>query len=96
MLFVLTARDKDGAGELRQATRAAHFDYVRTTNVLKLGGPFLDETGNMVGSLIIFEATDFDAAREWAANDPYARAGLFSHSEVTPWKATINNCGAQL
>ena len=91
MLFVLTAMDRNDAGGLRQATRAAHFDYVRETDVLKLGGPFLDQDGNMIGSLIIFEADNVEAAKIWAENDPYAKAGLFANSELKPWKATINN-----
>ena len=32
----------------------------------------------------------------WAANDPYAKAGLFAQSEVRPWKATYNVCNAEL
>ena len=65
MLFVVTAIDKENSLPLRMATREAHFEYARTTNVIKLGGPFLDAKGDMAGSLIIFEAADIDAARTW-------------------------------
>src|SRR5216683_8383444 len=96
MLFVLTAMDKEDALALRMATREAHFAYARQTGVIRLGGPFLDREGQMAGSLIIFEAADLDAAKKWAADDPYAKAGVFKHSEIRSWKATANWCNAEL
>jgi len=96
MLFVLTAIDKPNALELRMATRAAHFEYAKETGVIRLGGPFLDAKGDMAGSMIVFEAADLDAAKAWAANDPYAKAGLFASSDIRPWKLTFNPTGAQL
>lgn len=95
MLFVVTALDKDNSLELRMATRAAHFDYARETNCIRLGGPFLNDKDEMVGSLIIFEAADLQAAQKWHDNDPYKKAGLFKSSDVRPWKATFNPTGAQ-
>lgn len=96
MLFVIIAIDKPGSLELRMATREAHFEYARATNAVRLGGPFLDAEGRMAGSLIIFEAADLAAAKAWATNDPYAKAGLFAQSDLRPWKATANFCGAAL
>ena len=96
MLFVLTAIDKPGSLDLRMATREAHFAFVRETGVVKLGGPFLDGNGKMAGSMIIFEAADLAAAKAWHAIDPYTRAGIFGQSDIRPWKATANNCGAAL
>ena len=96
MLFVVTAMDKPGALDLRMATRAAHFEYVKATAMVRLGGPYLDDKDAMIGSLVILEAPDLAAARDWAANDPYAKAGLFRSTTVTPWKATANYCGAAL
>ncbi|HEY2444211.1 MAG TPA: YciI family protein [Rhizomicrobium sp.] len=95
MLFVITAMDQENALALRMATRAAHFDYARETGAVKLGGPFLDAKGDMIGSLIIVEAPDLDAARNWQANDPYAKAGLFARVEIRSWKATANFCKAE-
>lgn len=96
MLFVITAIDKEGSLQLRMATREAHLAYVRETGAVRLGGPFLDRNGEMAGSMIIIEAADPVAARHWQTNDPYAKAGLFESSELRPWKATANNCGAAL
>jgi uncharacterized protein YciI len=96
MLFVLTAIDKENSLALRTETRDAHFEYAKATGVIKLGGPFLDAKGDMAGSLIIFEATDLEAAKTWAANDPYAKAGLFARSEIRAWKLTFNPSNIQL
>jgi len=43
----------------------------------------------MIGSLVILDAPDLEAARDWAENDPYARAGLFDSVELIPWKKVI-------
>lgn len=96
MLFVLAATDKPNSLELRMATRAAHFEYAKATGMIRLGGPFLDDKGDMAGSLIIIEAADLAAAKAWAANDPYAKAGLFATSDIRPWKATFNPSGVPL
>jgi uncharacterized protein YciI len=90
MLFVLVAIDKENSLALRMATREAHFAYARETDVVRMGGPFLDAKGDMAGSLIIFEADNLEAAKRWHANDPYAKAGLFARSDVRPWKLTFN------
>ena len=96
MLFVITAMDRENSLPLRMATRGAHFDYARESGAVRLGGPFLDGKGEMIGSLIIIEAPDLAAAKDWQANDPYAKAGLFAQVEVRPWKATANHCNAEL
>lgn len=95
MLFVIVAVDKPNSLELRVATRTAHFEYAKETGAVRLGGPFLDANGDMAGSMIIIEAADLAAAKAWAANDPYAKAGLFASSDVRPWKLTFNPSGVQ-
>jgi uncharacterized protein YciI len=96
MLFVVIAKDKPNSLELRMATRNSHFEYVKATGAVRLAGPFLDEKGEMCGSLIVIEAVNLDAAKNWQANDPYAKAGLFQSAEVHSWKATANFCNAAL
>jgi uncharacterized protein len=96
MLFVVTAIDKENSLALRLATREAHLAYAKETGVIRLGGPFLDADQNMAGSLIIFDAADLAAAEAWHDGDPYKKTGLFAHSEVRPWKMTINACDAKL
>ena len=50
-------------------------------------GPLLNDAGTgMVGSLLVLDLPDRDAADAFAASDPYAKAGLFRSVEVRPWK----------
>ncbi|HXQ13690.1 MAG TPA: YciI family protein [Caulobacteraceae bacterium] len=88
--FALICMDKPDSLALRMATREAHFDYARSTSgVVRLGGPFLNEAGEMAGSLILIEAADLAAARAWHEADPYKLAGLFERVEIQPWRATF-------
>lgn len=90
MLFILICTDKKNSLALRTDTRAAHIDYLKQTGVVRLGGPMLNAEGEMNGSMLIIEAADKAAAQEWAANDPYAKAGLFAKTKIRGWKLTFN------
>ena len=88
--FALICMDKPASLALRLATREAHFAYARSMpSVVRLGGPFLNEAGEMAGSLILIEAEDLAAARAWHEADPYKLAGLFERVEILPWRATF-------
>jgi len=43
----------------------------------------------MAGSLLILDLPDLAAAQAWAADDPYAKAGLFSAVRLEAWKKVI-------
>lgn len=88
MKTALIAKDKPGALDIRKANRDAHVAYLKSTDAVEMAGPFLDENGEMCGSLIILNM-DIDAAREWAANDPYKKADLFQSVELIPWNKVI-------
>jgi uncharacterized protein len=88
-LFALICTDKADHLALRQATRAAHLDYIRDTGVVSQAGPFLDAAGGMCGSLVILDVADRAAAEAWAKADPYAQAGLFAKVRIEEWKKTI-------
>jgi uncharacterized protein YciI len=83
------AYDKVGALELRKANRDAHVTYLKSGDTVQQAGPFLSETGDMCGSLIILDVADLDAAKKWAAEDPYAKAGLFREVTLMPWNKVI-------
>ena len=89
MLVAVICTDKEGALELRMANREAHLAYIGETGVVVQAGPFLDAGGQMCGSLVILDIADVDAARAWAAEDPYARAGLFSDVRIEQWKKVV-------
>lgn len=87
-LFALICIDKPNAANVRAETRAKHLAYIDAHKAqVKIAGPFTSEDGaSMLGSLIIVEAADMAAARTFAANDPYALAGLFQSVEIKPWR----------
>lgn len=92
MLFVVHALDKPDHGHVRDANREAHVEHVRNHPVVKLlqAGPLTKDDGSTpIGTVLIVDAPDREAADEFTANDPYAKAGLFASSNVTAWKKTV-------
>lgn len=89
MRFAVITKDKPGALQLRLDTRDAHVAYLKSSGVVEMAGPFLNEAEEMCGSLVIIEVEDLAAAQTWAANDPYAKAGLFAETRVQAWKKVI-------
>ncbi|WP_439104636.1 YciI family protein [Celeribacter marinus] len=89
MKFALFCKDKSGALPIRKANRDAHLSYIDDSGVVDQAGPFLDEAGEMCGSLVILNVDTMDAAQAWASNDPYAKAGLFESVSIQAWKKVI-------
>jgi len=89
MRVALICIDKPGHLHVRQENRPAHLDHINISGVVEMAGPFLSESGEMVGSLVILNVENLDAARDWAANDPYAKAGLFQSVDIREWKKVI-------
>ena len=87
-LFAVMCTDKENHLETRKANRDAHLAYLKETGVAQ-AGPFLDADGNMCGSLLILDVADLAAAQDWAANDPYAKAGLFQSVPIQHWNREI-------
>jgi len=93
MIFMIICKDKPGHLQLRLDTRPIHVDYLNGLNeagTLKFAGPFLDDDGRPIGSLVAVEVEDISAARSIADQDPYAKTGLFETVEVLPWNWTFN------
>ena len=92
MLFALICIDKPNSLNVRMGAREAHLAYVRgKLEQLKLGGPFLDEAGDMVGSLMVIEAQDRAAAEAFSRDDPYTKAGLWERVESRPFRVTLGS-----
>jgi uncharacterized protein YciI len=89
MRVALICKDRPGALQTRLDNRAAHLAHIQASGVVEMAGPFLDETGQMCGSLIVLDVADLQAARNWAAADPYEKAGLFESVQITEWKKVI-------
>lgn len=89
MLAALICIDKPGHLQTRLDTRPAHVDYLKQTGVVSQAGPFLNEAGDMIGSLVILDVASLADAEAWAAADPYAKAGLFETVTIREWKKVI-------
>ncbi|QLH41117.1 MAG: YciI family protein [Defluviicoccus sp.] len=89
MHFVFYCRDKTGNEHVRTSNRSAHLDYLRATATrLLCAGPLLEDVDgtHMIGSLLVLDLPDRAAADAFAANDPYAKAGLFESVTIHPWR----------
>ena len=89
MLVALIARDKPGALAVRKENRPAHVAYLKSGPEVQQAGPLLDDAGEMCGSLIVLDVPDMAAAKAWAAEDPYGKAGLFKSVELIAWNRVI-------
>ncbi len=93
MLFAMICKDKAGHLQTRLDARpdhAAFLDKLNGDSKLAFAGPFLDAEGKPDGSLVVFDVADRAEAEALAADDPYARAGLFESVEIRPWNWVFN------
>ncbi len=88
MLYAVMTRDKPDHLEVRLATRQAHIEYLKATGAV-LAGPFLNDSGDMDGGLVVVDVEDRAAAEAWATEDPYTKADLFESVTIRAWKRVI-------
>lgn len=90
MLFVIQCRDRENHLSIRQDNRPAHVDYLKKLgHSLFAAGPLLDDNEQMCGSVVIIDVADKTAAENFAANDPYAQAGLFEQVTIDRWNKVL-------
>ncbi len=86
-LYVMTGRDWDDKLETRKETRPAHLAWIEELGSrIKMAGPVHEvDGGPPVGSVIVLEADDLNAAKTVFASDPYAHAGLWAAQDIRPF-----------
>lgn len=98
MWYLIDARDAPGTLEKRLAARPGHLARLTELNTqgrLLVAGPLpaidAEDPGpaGFAGSVIIARFDDLAAARAWADEDPYARAGVYAEVEVRPFKRVM-------
>lgn len=94
--FVVFATDKPGMGQVRQSVRPEHRAYLRSPGkhrvTVHLGGPTLDAGGSVMnGTLLVIEADTLDEVKQFVADDPYVRHGIFANIEIRPWQWGLGN-----
>ena len=99
MLYAIIAQDIENSLSKRMGARP---DHVTRLNQLKdegrliLAGPHptidVSEPGDagFSGSLIVAEFDDLQKAREWADEDPYVVAGVYSSVVVKPFNKVLS------
>lgn len=98
VLYSIVGTDIDNSLSLRLAARPKHIARLRALDDagrLVLAGPNpaidSDEPGEagFTGSIIVAEFNRLDDAQQWADNDPYIAAGVYSQVVVKPFKKTL-------
>jgi uncharacterized protein len=92
MLYALMCTDKPNSLELRMKIRPDHVVYLRELGLkAKFAGPFLDDDGNMCGTLVMVDVETRAEAEKIAVNDPYALGGLFASVEIKAWRWALKS-----
>lgn len=87
--FVYRCYDLPGMGEVRERTRPAHREHLRSgafgVDVLA-GGRLMDDAGTgVIGTMIIVHAEDRPQVARFLKADPYAQRGIFARTEIERW-----------
>lgn len=91
MQFALVAHDRPNSVARRLEIRPVHLKHLDSLgDKLLLAGPFLNDSGEGVGSIVIIEAASLEEARTLFNRDPFVTEGLFDQVTIKPWKLTIN------
>ncbi len=98
MLYAIIAEDVAGSLARRLEARPAHVERLKALHAagrLILAGPHpaidAQDPGpaGFTGSLIVAEFASREAAIAWAAEDPYALAGVYARVTVKPLRKTF-------
>ncbi len=92
-LFIVNARDKADALPLRMANRPDHLAWAAGfADKIRMAGPvFADDGETFAGSVFVMDMDTLQDVRDWAAEDPYAKAGVFETVEIRPFTWAIGD-----
>jgi uncharacterized protein YciI len=91
MLFIVSGHDHDNGLQHRLAVRPRHRAHYETLGVdLILSGPYLDDKGDPIGSMIIIRRDTQAAAEAYAAADPFVVEQVFASVSVSRWDWFMN------
>jgi len=82
--FLIYTEDKPDSLHIRMAAREDHLNWVMGDPAVKLisAGPWLDDAGDMRGSLLIVSSDSLETVENWLEQDPYNKAGLTGFKRV--------------
>src|SRR5688572_8135809 len=85
MLFIISGRDHENGLAHRLEHRPRHRAYYESLGDLILSGPYLDATGEPIGSMIIIRRKSQADAEAFARADPFVTEGVFASLTVSRW-----------
>jgi uncharacterized protein YciI len=91
MQYLIMAYDgkDDKAQERRQAARPDHLvlaEKMRDAGSLLYGAAMLDDSGLMIGSMLVCEFEDRKKVDEWFEHEPYVKGNVWQKIDVIPCK----------
>jgi uncharacterized protein YciI len=91
MQFLLIAYDGTDADAMdrRMKARPDHLEGVanlKKTEEFLFGGAILNESGQMIGSMIVYEFSDRAALDEMLKNEPYITGKVWERVEIKPFR----------
>ncbi|HVU28898.1 MAG TPA: YciI family protein [Sphingomicrobium sp.] len=83
-------------GILKEGSKPDQEVQIETTSFLQqpfvpisAAGALRDDEGKRVGMMMIFEASDFEAAEALVANSPFRRAGLYREHHLFEYRNEV-------
>ena len=98
MWYAIISEDVVDSLPLRAQSRAAHLDRMQALineGRLLLAGPHpaidSEDPGpaGFSGSLVVADFPSLEDAKNWAASDPYVKAGVYANVVVKPFKRVL-------
>jgi uncharacterized protein YciI len=92
LLYALIAHDRPNGLARRQEVRPEHLKHLDSLGSrLVLAGPFLDDNGDMTGSIVVIEAESLEDAQATFNSDPFVVKSVFDQITIKRWHLGINN-----
>lgn len=84
MIYLFRLLDRPDGADLRQRVRPEHKAYLaRVADRIAFAGPLTHDDGvTMMGSVLAIDFDSREAARQWLADEPFTRAGLYASVEI--------------
>jgi len=88
MPLLIYALDRPDMDDAREAVRDAHRRHLSAAGnqVLSAGALLDDDRKTVIGGVTLLDTEDRSAAERFAADDPYAIAGIRTETRVIPWR----------
>ncbi|MCK9508790.1 MAG: YciI family protein [Pigmentiphaga sp.] len=96
IIYQLDVDDRSVSGDIRKRVKPDHLKYLdQHEDILVLGGAMLADDGvERVGSTLIINVPNREAAEAFSRNEPFRSAGLFKSVTITRMRRGQWNPGA--